>query len=127
MWLQIAALYQEELGDWARAVEAYERAAEDPTTPVIEVRYRQGECLEKAGDPDGAIARYEMAAAGGGADPFRVAALAEIGRIAEERGDWNAAIGAYERIIAAGGKEEWTAMAEGRIAAIREAGVTAGG
>ena len=58
---------------------------------------------------------------------FRSAALAEIGRIAEERGDWNRAIGAYERIISAGGKQEWTAMAEGRIAAIRDAGVTAGG
>jgi len=127
VWLQVAALYQEELGDWHRAVDAYERAAAQPGSPLAEVRYRQGECLEKAGDVEGALARYEHAAMGSGADAFRVAALAEIGRIAEDRGDWNAAIGAYERIISAGGQAEWTAMAEGRITAIREAGVTAGG
>ena len=125
VWLQIAALYQEELGDWSRAVDAYERAAAQPDSPLSEIRYRQGECNVKAGDLDGALAAYEQAAAGVGADPFRVAALAEIGRIAEERGDWDLAIGAYERIIATGGKAEWTAMAEERIRAIREAGVTA--
>jgi TolA-binding protein len=128
VWLQIAALYQEELGDWPRAVDAYERAAAQAGAPLAEVRYRQGECLTKAGDLDGALARFETAAGSGEAvDPFRIAALAEIGRIAEERGDWNTAIGAYERIIAAGGKAEWTQMAEGRITAIREAGVTTGG
>jgi len=127
VWLQIAVLYQEELGDWPRAVEAYEQAAARPGAPLAEIRYRQGECLGKAGDVEGALARYDAAASSGdGADPFRVAALAETGRIAEERGDWNAAIRAYERIIAAGGKAEWRAMAEGRITAIREAGVTAG-
>jgi TolA-binding protein len=128
VWLQVAALYQEELGDWTRAVDAYERAAAQPDSPLTEVRYRQGECLAKAGDAEGALARFEQAAAvGTGADAFRVAALAEIGRIAEERGEWHAAISAYERIIAANGKADWTAMAEGRIAAIREAGVTTGG
>ncbi len=128
VWLQIAALYQEELGDWTRAVDSYERAAAQPGSPLAEIRYRQGECLARADDLEGALARYESAAQSGQAtDPFRVAALAEIGRIAEERGDWGVAIGAYERIIAAGGKPEWTAMAEDRLAAIREAGVTAGG
>jgi len=127
IWLQIAALYQEELGDWPRAVDAYERAAAQPDSPLTEIRYRQGECRAKAGDGEGARGRFDSAAAGSGADPFRIAALAEIGRIAEERGDWNAAIGAYERILAAGGKPEWRTLAEERIAAIRAAGVTAGG
>jgi len=127
VWLQIAALYQEELGDWPRAVEAYDRAAAQPGSPLAEIHYRQGECLDKAGDVDGALARYGQAADRTGADPFKVAALAEIGRIAEERGDWDQAISAYERIIAADGQADWTAMASDRIAAIRESGVTAGG
>lgn len=127
VWLQIAALYQEELGDWERAVESYERAAAVAGAPITEIRFRQGESLVKAGDIDAALARFEQAAAGSGADPFRVAALAEIGRIAEDRGDWHKAVAAYERIIATGGKPEWSALAEQRIAAIQAAGVIAGG
>ncbi len=127
IWLQIAALYQEELGDWTRAVASYDRAAGQDGAPISEIRFRQGECLVKSGDVDGALARFEQASAGGGADPFRVAALAEMGRIAEERGDWQRAINVYQQIIAAGGKPEWRAMAEQRIAAIQAAGVVAGG
>lgn len=127
IWLQIAALYQEELGDWQRAVSSYEKAAAVAGAPLLEIRFRQGECLVKAGDVDAALARFAAAAAGGGADPFRIAALAEIGRIAEERGDWQKAVDAYRSIIAAGGKPEWRTLAEQRIAAIQAAGVIAGG
>ena len=123
LWLQIAALYQEELGDYPRAVEAYQKGLERGEGAAAEINYRQGECLEKAEDIDGALARYEMAAAGGSADPFRIAALAQIGQLREDRGDWGGAVKAYERIIAAGGNPEWTQMAQDRIAAIRESGV----
>ncbi len=123
LWLQIAALYQEELGDYTRAVEAYQKGLECGEGAAAEINYRQGECLEKAEDIDGALARYEMAAAGGSADPFRIAALAQIGQLREDRGDWGGAVKAYERIIAAGGNPEWTQMAQDRIAAIRESGV----
>ncbi len=120
LWLQIAALYQEELGDWGAAVEAYEEAGTMGEANLSEVRFRQGECHEKAGDAEAALASYSGAAAGGGTDPFRIAALAQMGEMLETRGEFEGAISAYQRIVDANGKLEWTDMAQARIAAIRE-------
>ncbi|MFH1845018.1 MAG: tetratricopeptide repeat protein, partial [bacterium] len=127
LWPQIASLYHEELGDYEQAIEAYEaafasafeNAAGQPDAPLAEIRFRQGECHEKLGQLDAALQRYEAAATGPATDPFRIASLAQMGKILEERGDWAGAIAAFERIVAADGKPEWTAMAQGRIEAIR--------
>ncbi|MFO7655119.1 MAG: tetratricopeptide repeat protein [Candidatus Krumholzibacteriia bacterium] len=119
IWLQVAGLYQNELGDFRAAADAYGKALAHGETGRSEAGYRQGECLQKAGDLDGALGHYEISASDGGADPFRVASLAAIGEILEQRGDWSGAIGAYQRIVDAGGKPEWTQMAQERIAAIR--------
>ena len=124
LWLQIANIYQEELGDYVNAADAYSHALESTETGAAEIGFRQGECLEKAGDIDGALDRYRFAATGGPTDPFRIAALAQIGQLSEDRGDWGAAVDAYQRIIDSGGNPEWTQMAQDRITAIREAGVT---
>ena len=124
LWLQIASLYQEELGDYRQAVEAYEHALEAGSAPLNEIRYRQGECYEKAEMMDQALASYETAASQGAiTDSFRIASLARLAEIAETRGDWPGAIAAWQRIIEAGGKPEWTQMANERIDAIRAAGV----
>jgi len=127
LWLQIASLYQEELGDFRQAVEAYEHALESGETPVAEARYRQGECHEKDNSIDLALASYGAAAQEGAiVDPFRIASLARMAEIAEERGDWGAALSAWQQIQDAGGKPEWTAMADERINAIRSSGVVGG-
>jgi|GEM_PF-1723140 len=127
LWLQIAGLYQEELGDYHQAVEAYEHALENGDTQPAEARYRQGECHEKLDQMDQALASYAAAAdEGATTDPFRIASLARAAEISEERGDWSGAIGAWQRIIDAGGKPEWTQMANERIEAIRSSGVVGG-
>ncbi len=127
LWLQIATLYQEELGDYRQAVEAYEHALEGGETPVAEARYRQGECHEKDDNIDLALASYGASAEQGSTvDPFRIASLARVAEIAEERGDWGAAIAAWRQIQDAGGRAEWTTMAVERIEAIRSSGVVGG-
>ncbi len=114
--LQIATLYQEELGDYAQAVEAYDRALAHGDAPLAEIRYRQGECEEKAERIDRALAAYASAAdEGQTTNPFRIAALARMGELAEERGEWSVARTAWQRIIDANGKAEWTEMAVERI------------
>ncbi|MBU1073003.1 tetratricopeptide repeat protein, partial [bacterium] len=117
---QIATLYQNELGDYQNAIGAYHQVLERGEAGIEEIGYRQGECYEKLGRYEEALASYEMSA--GGADrtaPHRIASLAQIGQLSEERGDWNTAIQAYTRIVNANGKPEWTAMAQGRIAEIQ--------
>ncbi len=127
LWVQIATLYQEELGDYRQAVEAYEHALESGDAPVAEARYRQGECHEKDGNIDQALVSYGVAADQGDlVDPFRIASLARMAEIAEERGDWGAALAAWQQIQDAGGKPEWSAMAMERIDAIRASGVVGG-
>ncbi|MCP4293294.1 MAG: tetratricopeptide repeat protein [bacterium] len=127
LWLQIATLYQEELGDYRQAVEAYDHAFENSEAPVAEIRYRQGECHEKDKSIDKALASYAGAAEQGElVDPFRIASLARMAEIAEERGDWGAALSAWQEIHDAGGKPEWTAMAIERLQAIRNSGVVGG-
>jgi TolA-binding protein len=125
LWVQIATLYQEELGDYGKAVEAYGHAVDSGDAPVAEACYRQGECHEKDGNIDKALASYAASAdQGGTVDPFRIASLARMAEIAEERGDWGGALSAWQKIQDAGGKPEWTAMATERIEGIRASGVT---
>jgi len=50
LWLTIASLNHDELGDYPAAVEAYDHALDRGETGLAEVRYRQGECREKEGD-----------------------------------------------------------------------------
>jgi TolA-binding protein len=124
LWLQIAHLYQEELGDFRQAVEAYDHALAAGDAPAAEVHYRQGECHEKGDRDADALAAYEASAAAGPAtDPFRIASLARLAEVAEERGNWSSAIGYWQAIADSGGKPEWTQMATDRIAALTSAGV----
>ncbi len=123
LWLQIATIFQDELGDYAQAVDAYDNALQRREISVAEARYRQGECQRRSGELDAALASYAAADAGDPVDPFRIASLAAIGEIAEDRGDLAGAVGAYQRIVDAGGKPEWTQMAQERIAIIRESTV----
>lgn len=124
LWYQVASLYQGELGDFSRAIEAYEQAAQQEPARIAEIRFKQGECNEKAQKLDEALALYHQAAEQGSAvDPYRIASLAQTGQILEARRDWAGATNAYQRIVDANGKPEWTAMAQGRIQAIAESQV----
>jgi TolA-binding protein len=120
LWLQVASIYQEEIGDPAQAIATYDKALQGGEAALPEIRFRQGECYEKATQLDQALKAYRAADTGPATDPFRIAALAQIGKILEDRGDWLGAIEAYQAIVDAHGKPEWTEMAQGRIAAIRE-------
>jgi TolA-binding protein len=123
LWLQVAGLYQDELGDYRQAVEAYGHALETGDAPVAEIRYRQGECQEKDGKIEDALGSYGLAASDGETtDPFRIASLARLAEVAEERGDWSNAVNYWQAIANAGGKPEWTQMAQDRLAEIRAAG-----
>jgi len=125
LWVQIATLYQEEIGDYNQAVESYDHALEYHEVPLAEVRYRQGECQEKNERMDLALAAYRSAADEGETqDAFRIASLARLAELAEERGDWGAARRAWQRIVDAGGKPEWTEMARERIQLIPASAVT---
>jgi TolA-binding protein len=123
LWLQIATLYQEEIGDNESAVEAYDQALAFGDAPLAEVRYRQGECQEKNDRVDLALAAYGSAAdEGESSDAFRIASLARMAELAEERGDWAAAKNAWQRIVDTNGKPEWTDMARERIELIQASG-----
>jgi TolA-binding protein len=120
IWYQIATLYQEEMGDYESAIDAYDRTLQKGEAGIEEIGYRQGECYVKLGRTADAVASYERSA--GGADiaaPHRIASLAQIGSLSEESGDWSTAVSAYTRIVQANGKPEWTAMAQGRLEEIR--------
>ncbi len=127
LWIQVASLYQEELGDYRQAVEAYEHALESGDAPVAEMRYRQGECYEKDGKMEAALGAYQQSASSSpAADAFRIASLARLGEIAEERGDNRTAIRHWQSIINAGGKAEWTQMAQERISLLQSVGMAGG-
>ncbi|MBE0567347.1 MAG: tetratricopeptide repeat protein, partial [Krumholzibacteria bacterium] len=127
LWLLVANLYQDELGDYVRAAEAYEHALAAGDATPAEIRFRQGECREKDGKLDDALALYGQAAdTAPAADAFRIAALARLAEVAEDRGDWSGAIRHWQQIVDAGGKAEWTSMAAGRIQSIRASGVASG-
>lgn len=120
LWYQIASLYQEEMGDYQQALEAYDKAEAAGDAGGEEIAFRRGECFEKMGRMDRALSCYEMSASvGSPSAPFRIASLAQIGQICEDRSDWPGAIQAYQQIISSNGKPEWTAMAQGRIAEIQ--------
>ena len=126
LWYQIATLYQDEMGDYTHALEAYAKAETAGEAGPEEIGFRRGECYEKMGRIGDALSAYETAAGvGSPGAPFRIASLAQIGQLSEDRGDWPAAIQAYQQIIKADGNPEWTAMAQGRIAEI-QANQTAG-
>ena len=125
LWLQIAGLYQDELGDYRQAIEAYEhalaageRAGGGGPLPPGRV---PGEGRPRRRGP-GQL-RHGRRRGRDRTDPFRIAALARMAEIAEERGDWRGALATWQRIVDAGGKPEWTQMAADRIEAIRSSGV----
>jgi outer membrane protein assembly factor BamD (BamD/ComL family) len=127
LWVQIATLYQEEVGDYQQAVEAYDQALAHGDAPLAEVRYRQGECQEKNQKVNEALGHYRSAAdEGQTTDPFRIASLARLAELAEERGDWTAARQAWQRIVDAGGKPEWTEMARERLELLQSQAVAGG-
>jgi len=127
LWLQVANLYQEELGDYRQAVEAYDHALEHGEAPLTEVRYRQGECHEKGERMEAALDSYAEAAASDPAtDPFRVASLARLAEIAEDRGDTRTAVRHWQSIADSGGKLEWTQLAKERITALQSVGMAGG-
>jgi len=120
LWLEVAALHQDELGAWDEAIETYETALAAGHGSESEIRYRQGECHLKADRIDRAIDSFAQAASGGGDDPFAIAGLAEMGELHEDRGEWQAALSAYERILTKATNPEWTAMAQTRVEALQQ-------
>ena len=118
IWLQIAALYQEEVGDYEEALKAYGKALERRETAPSEIRYQRGQCLEKLGRLDDALAEYRQG--GDGTDEFALASLSRAAEIHEKRRNWNAALSAYQQIVSSGASPEWVAMAQGRIEFIRQ-------
>ncbi|RLA42578.1 MAG: hypothetical protein DRQ97_13815, partial [Gammaproteobacteria bacterium] len=117
-WLQIAALYQEEVGNYDEALKAYAKALERGEAGPSEIHYQRGQCLERLTRVDDALAEYE--AGGNGRDDFALAALSRIAEIHEKRGNWNAALAAYQKIASSGASQDWVGMAEGRIEFIRQ-------
>jgi TolA-binding protein len=120
IWYQIAGLYQDELGDFAVAIDAWGKSLDEGSSTVEEVAYRQGECYEKLNDIEQAIASYDRS--GSGSDTtssFRIASLARLGELSEEKGDWTTAVHAWNRIVETNGKPEWTDMAQARIQEIQ--------
>jgi TolA-binding protein len=120
LWLEIASIDQDELGAYGQAIEAYGKALANKDGNPVEIRYRQGECHEKAKDIDSAINSYREAGKGSGDDPFVIAALAKVGELLEDRGDFRGAVKAYQDILAKATKPEWTAMAQSRVDALQE-------
>lgn len=118
IWLQIAALYQEEVGNYEEALKAYAKAQERGEAGASEVHYQRGQCLEKLNREDDALAEYQ--GGGSGSDEFALASLSRIAEIQEERRNWNAALSAYQKIASSAASQEWKAMAEGRIEFIRQ-------
>jgi len=117
--LQIAIVYQEELGDYQKAIDAYQTAVGEASDREAEINYRIGECHEKLHDTDLALQIYERAGhSGASTDPYRIAGLAEVAEIHEARRDWSKALEVYKEIATSGGKPEWKEMAEAKIAAI---------
>jgi tetratricopeptide (TPR) repeat protein len=120
IWSQIAAIYQDELGDYDSAIASYDKALQKGEMNVEEIGYKQGECYEKLGRINDALTSYEASAGGGDRSaPHRIASLAQIGQLSEDMGDWGTAMNAYTRIVNSNVKPEWTAMAEGRIQEIK--------
>lgn len=117
-WLQIASLYQGELGDYKEAIGAYSKALERGEAGASEIHYQQGKCYEKLGQVDEALAAYDNGS--DGRDEFSLACLSRSAEIHEERHDWNAAIAAYQKIVGSGANPEWVQMAQGRIEYIRQ-------
>jgi TolA-binding protein len=119
MLLQSAVVYQDEMGEYAKAAAAYEAALQTNAASAPEILYRMGECRSKLNDLDGALAAFAKAGASGpDDDQFRIAALAEAAEIHEKRADWVSALEAYRAIARSGANPEWVAMAEAKIAAV---------
>lgn len=120
IWFQIAVIYQDELGDYDKAISSYAKALVKGEANVEEIGYKQGECFEKLGRINDAISSYQASAEGGDRSaPHRIASLAQIGQLSEDLGDWGTAMDAYTRIVNSNVKPEWTAMAQGRIQEIK--------
>ncbi len=120
LWLEVAGIYQDELGSWDQAVRAYDQALQAGEGSAAEVSYRQGECHRKAGSIEAALQSFARGAQGGGDDPFTIASLAQMGELHQDRGEWQAALSAYERILNNATNPEWTAMAQSRVEALRQ-------
>jgi tetratricopeptide (TPR) repeat protein len=120
VWLQIAAIYQQEMGSYDDALKAYDEALARGEASPAEIHYQRGQCLEKLNRLDDAIAIYRSAADSGGSDPFVLASLNRIAEIHEERHDWAAAVAAYQQILRSGAGDDWISMAQARIEFIQE-------
>ncbi len=120
LWLEVAGIYQDELGDYSQAVAAYDHALEAGDGEMAEVRYRQGECYEKDGAIDSALESYRLAGAGSGSDAFVIAALVRVGELLEARGDYAGALTAYRQIVNKASKQEWTSLAQSRVDSLQQ-------
>lgn len=118
VWLQIAALYKDEVGNYDEALKAYAKALERGEAGSSEIHYQRGQCLEKLSRVDDALAEYQTAGSGG--DEFSIASLSRIAEVQEERRNWNAALSAYQQIASSAANPDWVAMAQGRIEFIRQ-------
>jgi TolA-binding protein len=123
LWVQIAHLYKEEVGDFQQAAQAFANGLDQGQLGLAEARYRQGECMEQDRRLDRALEFYRQGAEGGpAADPFRIASLGRMAELAEDRGDWPAARAAWQEISVSGGQPEWTEMARDRLIRIENPG-----
>jgi TolA-binding protein len=120
VWYSIAGLYQDELGDYSGAIDAWDKSFAEESATIEEVAYRKGECYEKMDQIEQAIASYDESGLGAEMESsFRIASLARLGELSEQKGDWTTAVHAWNRIIETNGKPEWTAMAQTRIQEIQ--------
>lgn len=115
--LQMADVYQNETGEYDKALDMYGTLAEQPGAPVVQIQYERGECLSKLGRTDEALAAYAAAADVPGAlsDDHGIAALARIASIHEEAGDLALARKAYQRIAQNDSNAEWASLARERM------------
>ncbi len=123
---EIAGLLGEiraEEGNHAAAAREFETAiaADSKGAKTAELNYRLGECREKLGDIEGAIAAYGASMkAADLSDPFRLSAVARKAALHEQKGNLRGALTAYRDLIENADDPELALAARERAAQLEE-------
>ena len=118
--LQMAEVYQNETGDYEKALELYDELVARPGAPLGQVHYQRGECLIRMSRQEEAAQAFHAAAAGAGAldTDYGLAAMAKVAALHEESGDYVRAREAYAAIADGTRNAEWASLARERMDAL---------